>query len=79
MQIGGPKLAVTTVSQLTGLPINHVVMVDFGAFKTLIDGIGGIDVNVPERILSNRFDCPYKTQARCQHGRAGASRRACST
>ena len=66
MQIGGPKLAVTTVSQLTGLPINHVVMVDFGAFKTLIDGIGGIDVNVPERILSNRFDCPYKTQARCQ-------------
>ena len=66
MQIGGPKLAVTTVSQLTGLPVNHVVMVDFGAFKTLIDGIGGIDVNVPERILSNRFDCPYKTQARCQ-------------
>ena len=66
MQIGGPKLAVTTVSQLTGLPINHVVMVDFGAFKTLIDGIGGIDVNVPERILSNRFDCPYKTQPRCQ-------------
>jgi polyisoprenyl-teichoic acid--peptidoglycan teichoic acid transferase len=66
MQIGGPKLAVTTVSQLTGLPINHVVMVDFGAFKTLIDGIGGIDVNVPEQILSNRFDCPYKTQARCQ-------------
>ena len=41
-------------------------MVDFGAFKTLIDGIGGIDVNVPEQILSNRFDCPYKTQARCR-------------
>jgi LCP family protein required for cell wall assembly len=66
MQLGGPKLAVKTVSQLTGLPINHVVMVDFGAFKTLIDGIGGIDVNVPENILSNRFDCPYKTAARCQ-------------
>ena len=66
MQLGGPKLAVKTVSQLTGLPINHVVMVDFGSFKTLIDGVGGIDVNVPERILSNRFDCPYKTAARCQ-------------
>jgi LCP family protein required for cell wall assembly len=57
---------VATVAALTGMPINHVVMVDFGAFKALIDGVGGIDVNVPEQILSNRFDCPYKTQARCQ-------------
>jgi LCP family protein required for cell wall assembly len=65
MQIGGPKLAISTVAQLTGLPINHVVIVDFGAFKTLIDGVGGIDVNVPEPILSNRFDCPYKTTQRC--------------
>jgi polyisoprenyl-teichoic acid--peptidoglycan teichoic acid transferase len=65
MQIGGPKLAISTVAQLTGLPINHVVIVDFGAFKTLIDGVGGIDVNVPEPILSNRFDCPYKTAQRC--------------
>jgi polyisoprenyl-teichoic acid--peptidoglycan teichoic acid transferase len=66
MQLGGPKLAVATVSQFTGLPINHVVIVDFGAFKTLIDGVGGIDINVPERILSNRFDCPFKTQQRCE-------------
>ena len=65
MQIGGPKLAVKTVSEFTGLPINHVVIVDFGAFRSLIDGVGGIDVNVPEPILSNRFDCPFKTQQRC--------------
>jgi polyisoprenyl-teichoic acid--peptidoglycan teichoic acid transferase len=66
MQIGGPKLAIETVSQLTGIPINHVVIVDFGAFEKLIDAIGGIEVNVPENILSNRFDCPYPTAARCQ-------------
>ena len=65
MQIGGPKLAIETVAQLTGLPINHVVVVDFGAFQKLIDGIGGIDVNIPENILSNRFDCPYSSQSRC--------------
>lgn len=65
MQIGGPSLAIKTVAQFTGLPINHVVLVDFGAFQKLIDGIGGIDVNVPEEILSNRFDCPYSSQARC--------------
>jgi LCP family protein required for cell wall assembly len=68
MQVGGPKLAVETVDQLFGpqLQINHVVVVDFGSFEKLIDSVGGIDVNVPENILSNRFDCPYSTQTRCQ-------------
>src|SRR5437762_987680 len=65
MQLGGPKLAIETVAQLTGLPINHVVIVDFGAFEKLIDAIGGIQIDVPEEILSNRFDCPYSTQSRC--------------
>jgi LCP family protein required for cell wall assembly len=61
MQIGGPKLAVETVDALFGnaLRINHVVVVDFGTFQKLIDAVGGIDVNVPENILSNSFDCPF--------------------
>jgi polyisoprenyl-teichoic acid--peptidoglycan teichoic acid transferase len=66
MQIGGPALAIRTVHQFTGLPINHVVVVNFADFKQLIDAIGGIDVNVPRPIRSNRFDCPYPTQARCE-------------
>ncbi|HYZ77723.1 MAG TPA: LCP family protein [Gaiellaceae bacterium] len=65
-QIGGPALAIRTVRHFTGLPINHVVTVDFGSFKQLIDDVGGVDIDVPENILSNRFDCPYATQARCQ-------------
>jgi LCP family protein required for cell wall assembly len=68
MQLGGPKLAVQTVDQLLGsqLPVNHVVVVDFSSFQKLIDAVGGIDVNVPENIVSNRFDCPYSTATRCQ-------------
>jgi LCP family protein required for cell wall assembly len=68
MQIGGPQLAVQTVDQLLGsqLQVNHVVIVDFGSFQKLVDAVGGIDVDVPENILSNRFDCPYPTQARCR-------------
>jgi LCP family protein required for cell wall assembly len=65
-QIGGPALAIRTVRHFTGLPINHVVTVDFSSFKRLIDDVGGVDINVPENILSNRFDCPYSSQARCQ-------------
>lgn len=67
MQFGGPALAVRTVDELLGdsLQINHVVLVDFNQFEKLIDAIGGITVNVPEEILSNRFDCPYSTRQRC--------------
>jgi polyisoprenyl-teichoic acid--peptidoglycan teichoic acid transferase len=65
MQIGGPALAIKTIEHFTGLGINHVMFVDFLAFKDLIDNIGGIDINVPEPILSNPFDCPYDIQ-RCQ-------------
>jgi len=35
------------VSAFTGLPINHVAVVDLASFKALIDAIGGINVYVP--------------------------------
>jgi LCP family protein required for cell wall assembly len=63
-QIGGPALTLATIKQLTGLPIDHVVVVDFDGFKELIDAIGGVEIDVPKPILSNKFDCPYKP-ARC--------------
>ncbi len=67
MQIGGPKLAVETADALfgSGLQINHVVVVDFGSFVSLVDAVGGIDVTISENILSNKFDCPYPA-SRCQ-------------
>jgi polyisoprenyl-teichoic acid--peptidoglycan teichoic acid transferase len=66
MQVGGPALVVRTIEGLTGsaLRINHVMVVDFARFRELIDNIGGIDINVPAPILSNKFDCPY-SRSRC--------------
>jgi LCP family protein required for cell wall assembly len=64
MQNGGVPLAIKTISAYTGLPINHVIVVDFTQFKDVIDAVGGITVNVPERIVS-KFDCPYPTNERC--------------
>jgi len=63
-QIGGIPLAIRTVRGYTSLPVNHVAIVDFNSFRDLIDKIGGVNIDVPERILSNPFDCPY-TQAKC--------------
>ncbi len=64
-QAGGAALAIKTVNAFTGVAIDHAVVVDFNGFKDLIDAEGGITINVPEAIRSNRFDCPYPTEARC--------------
>ena|SRR5829696_2067435 len=64
-QLGGPALALRTVRNFTGIPVNHVVVVDFADFTELVDALGGITVNNPTAILSNRFDCPYSTAERC--------------
>ena len=64
-QFGGPALTIATVRALTGLQVDHVVVLDFDGFRELIDAIGGIDLDVPKPIRSKPFDCPYKP-AKCQ-------------
>ena len=54
---GGPKLLIRTVNHLTGLKINHVVLVDFQGFRELIDALGGVTVVNPTKIVSSQpFD-----------------------
>ena len=44
---GGAALAMQTVEYNLGVPINHYIAIDFGAFIGAVDAIGGIHVNVP--------------------------------
>ena len=62
---GGPALAIRTVQSVTGLEINHVVVVDFSTFPQVIDALGGVTIDVPRPILSNRFECPRASDAAC--------------
>ncbi|WP_234305198.1 LCP family protein, partial [Actinomyces sp. S6-Spd3] len=39
---GGPTLTIATVEQLTGIPIDHVAVVDFTSFSALTDALGGV-------------------------------------
>jgi LCP family protein required for cell wall assembly len=48
---GGPVLAMETVSQFIGVPIQYYVQVDFGTFMSFINLIGGVDVYVEERMV----------------------------
>lgn len=48
---GGPGLAMKTVEQFLGVPIQYYAQVDFGAFEEAIDAMGGLEICVPEKIM----------------------------
>ncbi|HWS47346.1 MAG TPA: LCP family protein [Acidimicrobiia bacterium] len=45
-----PRTQADDVSGLLGVPISYVVDVDFAGFTGLVDGVGGVDVNVPVKM-----------------------------
>jgi polyisoprenyl-teichoic acid--peptidoglycan teichoic acid transferase len=47
--LGGPKLTLQTVKQLTGLDVNHLVNVDFTGFARAVNAIGCVYVDVDHR------------------------------
>jgi LCP family protein required for cell wall assembly len=47
---GGPALTIKTVSQLTGVRPDHYLEVDISGFKKIVAVMGGVWVNVRERI-----------------------------
>ena len=44
---GGAPLLIKTVSKLANVPIAHYAEIDFDSFTSVVDDLGGIDVNVP--------------------------------
>lgn len=47
---GGPELAMLTVEQTLGVEIDYYAQIEFAAFERFIDLIGGVKIDVPERI-----------------------------
>lgn len=45
--LGGPNLMVETVAQATGIRPTHYLEVDFGGFASIIDALGGIEIEFP--------------------------------
>jgi LCP family protein required for cell wall assembly len=50
---GGARLAVQTVRQVLGVPINHFVDIDFGGFKQVVDKLGGAYLMIDTRYYNN--------------------------
>jgi LCP family protein required for cell wall assembly len=49
---GGAKLAVRTVEGLLGLDVDQVAIIDFDGFRSFIDTLGGITVDLPTPVCS---------------------------
>jgi LCP family protein required for cell wall assembly len=48
--IGGPGCTVRQFEQLTGVHVDHYVVVDFNGFKSMVDAIGGVEVCIPHAV-----------------------------
>jgi polyisoprenyl-teichoic acid--peptidoglycan teichoic acid transferase len=48
---GGPALAMKTVEQVIGVPVQYYAQIDFASFTRLIDDIDKIPVKVPKKIF----------------------------
>jgi LCP family protein required for cell wall assembly len=55
---GGLPLAVQAIEGHTGLRMDHVVLIDFGGFKQVVDALGGIDMNIEQDVKS--IHPPYR-------------------
>lgn len=59
---GGPKLTLQVVKELTGLPINHVVNVDYLGFVRAVDAINCVYVDVDRRYYHTNAGLPPSEQ-----------------
>ncbi len=48
--LGGPACTIQQTEQLTGIRIDHFVVLDFNGFKDMVDAIDGVEICVPETV-----------------------------
>jgi len=53
---GGPKLALETVKQVTGLHVNYLIGVNFHSFTSLVNDLGGVYIPVDQAYVHTEAD-----------------------
>jgi len=52
---GGPAFITQVVSEFAGVPISHYAEVDFEQFISIVDVIGGVDVDLPVDVIDETY------------------------
>lgn len=50
---GGAKAQIEAVEDFLGIEVDHVAIVDFTGFEDLIDAVGGVTVDVPQKLCAD--------------------------
>jgi polyisoprenyl-teichoic acid--peptidoglycan teichoic acid transferase len=53
MVFGGPRAQMSTVSSVTGLPVEGYVVLGFSGFKKIVDDQGGIPIVIPKTVVAS--------------------------
>lgn len=62
LAVGGPGCAVAQVESLTGVFVDHYVVLDFAGFTDMVDAVDGVEVCVPEPVDSKGIVLEAGTQ-----------------
>jgi polyisoprenyl-teichoic acid--peptidoglycan teichoic acid transferase len=60
--LGGPNLTLRTVRKLTGIPINHIVEVNFNGFQRAVNRLKCVYVDVDHRYYHSNLGLPQSAQ-----------------
>jgi LCP family protein required for cell wall assembly len=52
--LGGAELMIKTITQLTGLSINHYVEVNFASFQKIVEAVGGVPLYFPQPVQDRK-------------------------
>jgi LCP family protein required for cell wall assembly len=55
----GPRGTLTTVKELTGIPVNYMITVNFRAFQKIVDRLDGVYLDVDQRYFNDVPDAGY--------------------
>lgn len=63
-EIGGPGCTVKAIKELTGVPIDHYVVMDFTGFKGIVDAMNGVEICLKEPVVDEKalLDLPAGRQ-----------------
>src|SRR5579864_4078591 len=56
--VGGPEMAVQTVTAHFGVPIQHYARVDFHGFQQMVDAVGGVVIDVDWPVKDGEYPTP---------------------
>ncbi|GAA4964486.1 hypothetical protein GCM10023205_30780 [Yinghuangia aomiensis] len=68
-ELGGAACTRNTIERLTGLRVDHHIVVDFSGFKGMVDAVGGVEICLPQAVADRTGKISLAAGKRTVHGK----------